>query len=362
MTGGETDRLPALTRRQARVVVALLGRWQEVGVLSAADADRLRQAYDAVSLDWRGVARISVVAAVVCFAIAAAALFRDGWLIRVFLNLFGSVEMGVLVATSLAAASFFALGARLHRRTPHRSFSSGGVLLLACLSTYGAQGALAAVLALRPGQAVHLSLVCAGLFAAVAVAGGSRLVWVMALLTVGSWLGGVTVYAGGAYWLGMSYPLRFVLLGVGLVAASAGMLRWHRVTALAPATLVVGLLYLFVALWMLSIFGNYGDLSSWGLRKEFELFHWSVLFAAAAGAAIWHGVRFDHPVTYGFGVTFLFINLYTRYFEHFWAPLHKAAFFAVLGGSLWLLALYAQRILRRGSRRPLGLEPDVAGT
>ena len=85
--------------------------------------------------------------------------------------------------------------------------------------------------------------------------------------------------------------------------------------------------------------------------KQIELFHWSLLFGLAACGAIYHGLRYDNAITKGFGITFLFINLYTRYFELFWNTLHKAIFFAVLGVSFWYLGSRAERIWNVGHAR-----------
>lgn len=109
------------------------------------------------------------------------------------------------------------------------------------------------------------------------------------------------------------------------------------------STLAMGLLYLFAALWIMSIFGNYGDMQSWHAVKQIELFHWSLIFGLAAGAAIYHGLRFDNGMTKGFGITFLFINLYTRYFEYFWEGLHKAVFFAILAATFWFVSSRAEK-------------------
>ncbi|MCB0405720.1 MAG: hypothetical protein KDD51_13135 [Bdellovibrionales bacterium] len=51
----------------------------------------------------------------------------------------------------------------------------------------------------------------------------------------------------------------------------------------------------------MSIFGNYGDMTSWNEVKQIELFQWSFLFALVAGGAIYHGLRFDNGMTKGFG-------------------------------------------------------------
>jgi uncharacterized membrane protein len=161
------------------------------------------------------------------------------------------------------------------------------------------------------------------------------------------------------YFLGMNYPLRFVLFGALLTLLGiAGERAWiagsgaespkplDRLISLSAETKVIGLLNLFVALWILSIFGNYGDLVAWERVRQYELFHWSVLFGAAAIAAIGYGLKHDDAVLRGFGLVFLLINLYTRFFEYFWDSLHKAAFFAVLAVSFWYLGSKAEAIWR----------------
>jgi hypothetical protein len=49
-------------------------------------------------------------------------------------------------------------------------------------------------------------------------------------------------------------------------------------------------------------------------------------------------------MTRGFGITFIFINLYTRFFEYFWEGTHKAIFFAILAISFWYLGSRAEKI------------------
>lgn len=148
----------------------------------------------------------------------------------------------------------------------------------------------------------------------------------------------------GAYYLGMNYPLRFVLFGIILIAGSSLLQYRPSFIPLRKTTLVMGLLYLFVALWILSIFGNYGDMNVWYKVKQIELFHWSLLFGFFSVAAFIHGLKYDNVITRGFGLVFLFINLYTRFFEHFWDSTHKAIFFGILGISLWYLGTHAEKI------------------
>jgi predicted membrane protein len=85
-------------------------------------------------------------------------------------------------------------------------------------------------------------------------------------------------------------------------------------------------------------------MTAWNKASQLELFHWALLFGAVAILAVWYGLKFDDQVTRGFGLTFLFINLYTRFFEFFWDTIHKALFFAILAASFWLLGSRAEKI------------------
>jgi len=87
----------------------------------------------------------------------------------------------------------------------------------------------------------------------------SNLIWIFSLFSLGGWFGASTGYISGwgVYYLGMNYPLRFVLFGGMLVGAALTLETQKRFKSFFRTTLIVGLLYLFIALWILSIFGNY---------------------------------------------------------------------------------------------------------
>ena len=183
-------------------------------------------------------------------------------------------------------------------------------------------------------------------YGAIGLALNSKLIWTFSLLSLGAWFGAETGYMSGwgAYYLGMSYPMRFVLFGGALTLGSLLMVARPRLAELFGVTRVVGLLYFFIALWIMSIFGNYQGYSDWHRANPLALLQWSIYFAVAAGAAIYLGVKNDDGVLRGFGLTFLGINLYTKFFEYFWDGLHKALFFAILGLSFWLLGSRAESI------------------
>ena len=142
----------------------------------------------------------------------------------------------------------------------------------------------------------------------------------------------------------MNYPLRFVLFGIVLVGASFALKINAKLAPLHKVTYIMGLLYLFIALWILSIFGNYGDMVRWYGVKQIELLHWGIIFGATAVGAIVYGLKQDDHTSRSFGIVFLFLNLYTKYFEYFWNELHKAIFFVILAVSFWIIGWKAERI------------------
>jgi hypothetical protein len=106
----------------------------------------------------------------------------------------------------------------------------------------------------------------------------------------------------------------------------------------------MGLLYLFSSLWILSLFGNYSYTEKWTEVGPIALFLWKLLFALVSGISIYLGLLWEETAFRSFGLTFLFINFYTCYFEYFWSTTHEAIFFGFLGASLWYLGSHAEKI------------------
>jgi len=333
----------------------MIERWSQQGVVSAETATRLRQSFEIASFNWRRLARIAILASVICFVVAVASFLADEFIIRLVERLFVNVDVALTAFFAVVAGALYAVGLRRRKRRPELIFTNEGLLFLAVLSTAMAIFSLGAALQLVDDDLRLLPLIGCVIYGAIGLWAQSKLIWVFALVALGGWFGAETGYRSewATYYLGLGYPLRFVFFGLALSGVSGMLHRLPYLRGLGRSTFTVGLLYLFVALWLLSIFGNYGDLESWSEVKQVELFHWSLLFALAAGVAIWHGLKFDNGVSHGFGITFLFINIYTRFFEYFWDDLHKAIFFGVLAVSLWFLGRHAQRIWTLGRAKEL---------
>jgi MFS family permease len=252
--------------------------------------------------------------------------------------------------TAIIAAFIYYLGNRRKNKKPERIYSNEAILFFGVLATATSITFLGRAIDTSGHFNLMLILLGSIIYGILGLWFPSKLVWVFSILSIGIWMGTETGYMSGwgAYYLGMNYPLRFFLFGIALTATSGVFNRWQFRKEFLRPTRAIGLLNLFIALWIMSIFGNYGDMQEWEKVKQIELFHWSIIFGLAAIFSIYHGIKEDDSMTRGFGITFLFINLYTRFFEYFWDNIHKAIFFAILAVSFWYLGSRAEKIWNVG--------------
>lgn len=336
-----------LSKKEAQIVKSAISTWTKDKVITQEQSDALVGSYKITHFDWKRVAKYSFWLAIFCIIISVSAVLADEWLMALIKSVFNAPDIVKCTGLALLSAALYYLGVRRKNNYPEKIYSNEAFFFLGVLATAASVAYFGKVVDTGSGHFSLLLLLAFIIYAILGLWFPSKLVWIFALLSLGSWFGAETGYVSGwgAYYLGMNYPMRFVLFGLILLAAGAYVFRqWSKRSDFLAPTRAVGLLYLFIALWIMSIFGNYGDTASWERAKQIELFHWSLLFGIAAIISIYHGVKYDDGMTRGFGITFIFINLYTRFFEYFWEDTHKAIFFAMLAISFWYLGSRAEKI------------------
>lgn len=334
-----------LPRRKANVVIEALKDWENDELISTELKNKLQETIKIVPFDWRRVANYSFVVAIIAFMSSIVAIISDQVLMKIIAAYFKAPAVIKSIFFISLSVCLFYFGFYRKRTKPEMVFQNEAVFSLGVFAYAIGLFYVGQFLELQPETYRILALSACLSYGVLGCFLQSPLIWTFSLLSLGGWLGAETGYLSGwgSYYFGMNYPLRFVLLGSILTGVS--LLHYTpRFRILQKTTLSIGLLYLFMSLWILSIFGNYGDVGEWFKVKQIELFHWSLLFGLVAIGSIAHGLKYDNTITRGFGLVFLFINLYTRFFELFWKPLHMAIFFAILGISLWFLGSKAEKI------------------
>jgi hypothetical protein len=323
-------------RKHARVHAELDGL-AKLGILNTDQVLQLKARYPTTAWDFMALVRAFLVLGALAAASGLVILIRehlDWWLVSES-------------ALALAGVGFLVLGHWLRFR---KSLSVTGEILQ-LVGSMAAQGLLT-VLAIHhidEGSVPVLMALETLVSVVLAYTVASRLVLWYACINVFCWFGGQTGYVSGwgAYWLGMTYPVRFLAAGAGAL-----LLSWLHVMVVRGRWAIFsrvyahfGLLVINLALWFLSLFGYYEDLQIRWSGTQGERLLFSLLWAAVAAGSVFAGARRGVRLLRGYGLTFLIINLYTFYFQFVVAHTGEAWFVHLLltGGSLLWLGLHVER-------------------
>lgn len=264
------------------------------------------------------------------------AIFQLGLAVLAFIALMAKSAGVAAVLLAGVSAALWYFGVRLATDPRRRHPFTGAVLVTASLAAmFGAFVLLYIALNGEPEGRVIPALMLLTSAPAALTAYRYHLRWplLLALLWFFHGLGAWHTYGGhGAYFADIQDPT--LMAGIALAAVALGV--WHerrletgllrRCVGFGGLYLIFGLLYLNLSLWFLTL--PRGPLG------------WVLAFTAAGIAQIVAGARLHDARFTGFGIVFLAIDLYTRFFEQFWDRLSAGTFF-LLGGALAMVFGYA---------------------
>jgi len=335
-----------LDQEKSEFLDEMLEHWKDEKLLTEDLVTKLKNSYEAKSFDWRRLAQYSFWIAMACGVISLGALLIDNKILDYLKKLYDTPDGIISLLSAGVAAFLYWLSFKRKRTLPMEVFSNDAIIFTAVMLTANAIAYLGKAI---NGGGTHFSLLIlfsVFVYGILANIFKSRLIWVFVLISLGAWFGTETGYLsrGNLYFLGMNYPLRFVAFGLVLTIVSVLLRNVKSFKFFYLTSYISGMIYLFVSLWLLSVFGNFGTLDQWYGIKQISLFYWAIISAAVCVISIFAGLKYRDDVAREFGITFLFLNLYTRYFEYFWDSWHKALFFCVLAASFWFIGRRAEKI------------------
>jgi hypothetical protein len=335
-----------LDKQESEFLNRSIKHWEEADLIDAGTAESLRSSYEVKGFDWMRLAKYSFWIALFCGIIAVGSLIIDDTVIKWLKSLYYTPDIVISIISAIMAVVLFYFGRRWEKKYPEKIFSNEaiiftGVLFTACCIAY-----LGKTFDNGSGHYSLLFLLSVFVYGILAWRMDSRLIWLFTLVSLGSWFGTETGYQTrwSDYFLGMNYPLRFVLFGMVLLSSIYILKNRKWFERFWELTYVAGMLYLFMSLWLLSIFGNLGSIDTWWHIRQISLFYWGIISAIVAAGFLFYGLKSKDVIAREFGITFLLIFIYTKYFEYFWDHTNKTLFFAILGASFWLIGRKAERI------------------
>ncbi|MCL2345296.1 MAG: hypothetical protein FWC58_05545 [Desulfobulbus sp.] len=319
------------------------------GLLDDATYRRLSALYPVGLWDWRSLGRWFLIFGAISCAAGGVILLRD-----VFTFTLEKLAWGLALSTG----GLFAGGWKLRQRS--WSWSGQAVELLGGLTLIGLSFTLGIIFSSGSGNWPALLLIDLIALLALSYARHNILLLILSAVVFFTWFGGVTGYRSGwgAYWFGMNYPLRF--LGAGLFIAMVGVAHLNAEQGplaawrgFSKAWISSGLFFSEMALWLLSIFGNFASIYGWHDASAAELLLFNAVWAGANGGLIVAGSRFSYRMLRGYGGTFLIIQIYTLFFTRIAEHIGFFASLFIAGGSA-LALVFVLESKRREARRERG--------
>ena len=342
-----------VNKQEDQLLKKAIDHWSREGWVTAEQAEQLLQSYEVStqgsSFDWKNLSLIAFFFAVSCIILATILLLLDDWLMAMLDSLLNTSDLTKFLFFVAITGGLYYLAFRRKQRYPTQVFSNETLFMFGAIGVAFSLTYLSFVLGIAEGYFAILILLASLVYAGLAIYLRSKLTWFLALGTLAVWFGTETAYRSGweAYFMGMNFPLRYVIFGALLLGLSMAFQRIGMTRPFASLTYTTGLIGLFLSLWLLSVVGNHGSYEAWDEATRSSFLYWALLLAVGSGLAIYYGMRWHDRITAEVGLTFLLVNVYTRYFEYCWDSLHKVAFFGILAASFWFLGKKAEHVWQR---------------
>lgn len=341
-----------ISKKDKKIVDQAITHWESKGLIDAEKAKNLTDSLELKPFNWQSLAYYSFLFAVVSLLIAVISIFADQALLDLIDSLISTSYVTKSITFLLLSATFFWLDHRYNLKKKRKKYSKEVFAFFGAIFLAISTGFISYLFGMdeKPGIFI-LGLAIA--YFTIAVFRNKELLWLFGIAAIVLAYGLITHQLGkedNYLFIGMNFPMRFTILGALILGATYFIKKSSELKAFFDPTYWSGLIIFFLALWFMTIFGNYNSYEKWLEIRQYYLWWYSLLLLLASCVAIVVGIKKEDTLLKNIGVSFIFLNLYTRYFEYFWDSMHKALFFAIIAISFWLIGKKAEKIWDSGNQ------------
>jgi hypothetical protein len=326
-------------KNDQKVIQQAITEWEKAGMLTNEKATELRNSIAPKHTERQQIAQYFFFIALFCTLLAFGAIFLSEKLLEKIKAYFSWSDLVIaLIATVLSVLWFWYIS---RKRRSITAIAYEIYMVLGGLSALTSLVYFCKEFGINKTYTAELSIAMP-LLALLALGFHSKALWLGALVTAVGWFGAFSTWqSSNNLFLGMNYPMRYTVFGIVILGIAFLQGRIKQIAFTKRLTYIAGLLIFFSGMWGISIFGNYGSLDQWHQVRQIHVLAYSIVFGLFAGLSFYLGIRYKDEMARDFGVLFLLINLYTRYFEYFWDTMNKGIFFLILAITFgfvgWLL-------------------------
>lgn len=331
-----------LDKQEWRTLHKALDEWEKEGKLTHEQTGELRKSIQLKRNERQQIAQYFFIVAISCTILAFGALFIDEKFLEKIKNYFSLSNMFIALLCALLAGVWFWYINRIRDR--HSDIAQEVYMVLGGLLTVTSVVYFCKDIGFGAKYNGFL-IVCAAMLTSLSVLFRSRALWIAGVLAVMGWYGSFSAWQqnSGNLFIGMNYPMRFAVFGLVILVLSFLQKNVVRLQFAQHITYIAGMLIFFTGMWGVSIFGNYGNMAAWAQVRQVQVLAYSIVFAAFAILSFYLGLKYRNDAARDFGILFLLLNLYSRYFEYFWDAINKGIFFLVLAVSFWFVGRWIEK-------------------
>ncbi|WKV12039.1 hypothetical protein [Marivirga harenae] len=319
--------------------------WKSSGLIDEPKAQELDKSIKIKAFNWQSLAYYSFLFAVVSLLIAVVSVFADKALLDLIDSLISTSYVTKSITFLLLSVLCFWFDYRYNLKKVRKKYSKEIFAFFGCIFLAIATGLISFIFGMEENPGIFI-LGLSSVYFILAVIRSKELLWLFGITALVLAFGAITHNLGKDNYLfiGMNFPMRFTILGALILIVTYFIKLSEKLKPFLEPTYWSGLIIFFLALWFLTIFGNYSSYDKWLEIRQFHLWWYSLVLLLASFGAIIIGIKREDSLLKNIGISFIFLNLYTRYFEYFWDELHKALFFGIIAISFWLIGKKAEKI------------------
>jgi hypothetical protein len=337
-----------LNKEKADFLYKVIDDWKSQQLLSEEQSQLLKESVTVRKFDWKQVTVYAFIIAVVCGILSVIILLADKPLREIIEKFTRITDFGISSVLTLATFLIFYLTNKRFIKHNDMPFSNQSLLLFGAFLSLATVSYWAKSFHVFHNHYQLIFLLSGLLYLAMAMYFCSPVLWVLSLMMFAFAYGLFTVsYSkdrSQEKFLGMNFPMRYVVFSLFILFFSGLIKKSQKLMPFFRIHYIVSLLFFFISLLLVTIFGNYSDFERWNEIKQTQFILWDVLLFTTTALGMYSGLKRNDYILGNISLLFFIMNLITRYFEYFWIPLHKSIFFMILAFIFWLIGSRAEKL------------------
>ena len=332
-----------LDKDKAEFLHKSIDSWKQDNLLSDELANQLKQSISVRKFDWKQVTIYAFVVAISCAVLSVIVLLADKPL-RILIQKFTQItDVGISSILTLFSILFFYIAKYRSKNYPKTPFTNNTILLFAAFLSLAAIAYWSKAIHVFQHNYAFVFALATVLYIGISIYFDSKTCWILAILSFAISYGILlNTFIINQY--AISYTILYVVFGLMLLSCLFFIKKIKQLKPFFKTHYIISLILFFVALWLVSVFGNYNDLEKWSIVKQYHFIAWSILLFLVSLTAMYLGLKRNDHILGNTGLVFFILNLVTRYFEFFWIPLHKSIFFMILAFIFWFMGSRAEKL------------------